>query len=749
MPLDRSPVRAAASSAAARLGRVRVLAAGALAILLLTAAAALMLWRSRQESLDTWRLYLGNFSATAAEHAAQTLHTVDFVLSRVVDRLQSARLDDARVLRRALGTEATHEFLRERVAEVAVLDGIAILDRDGVPINGSRTFPPPSLSLAERDYFQAHAADPALDVYVSAPSLNRVSGRWTFFLSRKLRSPTGEMVGPTVAGIELEYFERFYARINLDPSDSALLLLRRDGALLARYPVVAEALGRSYRDAPGMRALAAALAQGRSGATVLTSAPRVADPRDARPRMAAVHAVSGFPLAVQVSTTQRFMLRSWRQTARFVSAGVLVTDLLIAALALRIHRLQARRRVALAQLQAAREAAEDASRVKSQFLANMSHEIRTPLHGMLGMARQLLQAPLPPEQRQRAQVIERSGQLLLGVIDDVLDFSRIEAGRLELEQLPFDLVRLARDAVALYEPQALAKGLSLRLALEPAQASEPVPEGAQAWLLGDPLRLSQILNNLLSNAVKFTAAGGVVLRLEALEGGRWRVAVRDTGIGLSPDERQRIFEPFMQADSSTTRRFGGSGLGLAIVRRLVQLHGGELGVDSRPGQGTEFRFELALPPASAPAHLAERAPPREPEAARALAGRRALVAEDNEVNMALACAILQALDMDVRQAGDGVAAVQAYGRERPDVVLMDMHMPHMDGLEATRRIRALEAERGWPRVPIVALTASALAEDRQRCIDAGMDDVLVKPFQPAQLQAALVRAGREARPRVA
>jgi CheY-like chemotaxis protein len=326
-------------------------------------------------------------------------------------------------------------------------------------------------------------------------------------------------------------------------------------------------------------------------------------------------------------------------------------------------------------------------------------------------------------------VIERSGQLLLGVIDDVLDFSRIESGRMELEREPLDLVQVARDAVALFEPRAQAKGLSLQLALEPGVT--------QAWLLGDSLRLSQILNNLLSNAVKFTASGGVALQLSALEEGHWRVAVRDTGIGLSAADRGRIFEPFMQADSSTTRRFGGTGLGLAIVRSLVRLHGGELGVESELGRGTEFWFVLKLPPASEPSHK----PPAMPgQVTRScLAGRHALVAEDNEVNMALACAILQALHVNVHRATNGVEAVQAYGNDRPDVVLMDMHMPEMDGLDATRRIRLLEAARGWSRTPIVALTASALPEDRQRCLDAGMDDVLVKPFKPAQLQGVLER----------
>ena len=411
--------------------------------------------------------------------------------------------------------------------------------------------------------------------------------------------------------------------------------------------------------------------------------------------------------------------------------GMDVTKLMQAEIELNRHRhhLEAMVEERTAQLLEAQSRAEAANVAKSAFLANMSHEIRTPLHGMLGMAQRLLEAPLPAGQREQARLIERSGQLLLGVIDDVLDFSRIEAGRLELEQLPLDLVQLARDAVALFEPKAQAKGLALRLELHTADAP--------AWVFGDPLRLSQILNNLLSNAVKFTAAGSVVLRLAALEGGRWRMAVRDTGIGLSEADRQRIFEPFMQADSSTTRRFGGTGLGLAIVSSLVRLHGGELDVESEPGRGTEFWFELQLPAAAPPRQQPADAP--DPDAAAALAGCRVLVAEDNEVNMQLACAILQTLDIDVHQAVNGVQAVQAYDQDRPAVVLMDMHMPEMDGLDATRRIRTLEAARGWARTPIVALTASALAEDRRRCVEAGMDDVLVKPFQRAQLQGVLQR----------
>ncbi|WP_298234801.1 EAL domain-containing protein [uncultured Azohydromonas sp.] len=370
MPIDCQSRDVATLTASPSLRETGVLLAGAIVILLLTASAALMLWRARQESLETWRLYLANFSATAAEHAGQTLHTVDFVLRRVVDRLETGVSDSGQPLSLALGARATHAFLRERVAEVEVLDGVAIVALDGRPLNGSRSFPPVELDLTDRDYFQAHVADPALDVYVSTPARNRVTGQWTVFVSRKLHLPSGQWTGLAVAGIDLAYFEQFYRSINFSDSDrdSVIVLLRRDGTPLVRYPAQPQALSRSYRDAPVMRSLAGALSQGRSSATVYTTVPRVANPADAPPRMAAAHAVAGFPLAVLITATENLMLRNWHEMARFVGAGVLVTDGLIAALMLWIHRLLRRRRVALLQLQAAREVAETARRDIDQTL---------------------------------------------------------------------------------------------------------------------------------------------------------------------------------------------------------------------------------------------------------------------------------------------------------------------------------------------------------------------------------------------
>ena len=573
-----------------------VLAVGAFLIVALTAAAVLMLWRSREDSLVTWQRYMKNFSATAAEHAALTMRTGDYVLGRIVDRMHSLGVDNEAALRRVARTRAMYEFLGERTDELPLLDTTTIVALDGEVLSFSASFPPPALNLADRDYHQAHLADPALPFYISAPVRHPATGRWTFYLSRKIRAPSGQTIGLAVASIQSGYFERFYRSINLSDSDTAMLLMRSDGTLLARYPPRSDALGTSYLDAPAMRALAEAQAQGRNSAIVTTEAPHVSEPNDVQRRMAAAHAVDGAPLVVSVTARESLMLGQWQQTAWLCGVGVLLLDVAIAAMTLYIHRLLRRRRTALLQLDAARAAAEAAGGVKSRFLANLSQEVRTPLQGLLGMAQRLLESPLQPGQRQQVQIIERAGRQLLGVIDEVLDFSSVAAGQLALEPVNVDLVRLARDCVALFEPQAHFKGLALHLELD-ANVQD-------AQVRSDPLRLSQVLTHLLSNAVKYTPAGSVTLRVARSSSQRWLFSVRDTGIGLTPQQREHLFEPFTSAGEAGAQRHGSAGLGLATVQRLVQLLGGTLDARGTPGQGSEFWCELPLPPAVADAAAA-------------------------------------------------------------------------------------------------------------------------------------------------
>jgi CheY-like chemotaxis protein len=370
-------------------------------------------------------------------------------------------------------------------------------------------------------------------------------------------------------------------------------------------------------------------------------------------------------------------------------------------------------------------AAEAATRAKSEFLATMSHEIRTPLNGVIGMIDLLLGSGLPAHQQEMARTIHDSGATLLGIVNDILDYSKIEAGKLELEQQPYDPARVIGDVVALLKPQALSK----QLALEFTKAAA-VPQA----LLGDAGRVRQVLFNVVGNALKFTARGTVRINLDQNE--RFCIlTVQDSGIGIAAEDLGKLFRRFSQVDASMTRRFGGTGLGLAICQRLVEAMAGTITVTSVMGEGSTFIISLPLPahPLSAPTPrvTADAMAP-----ARAL---RVLLAEDNLVNQKVASGMLTRLGHQFEIAGTGVAAVAAWRRGGFDLILMDMQMPEMDGLEATRLIRSEESTSH--RIPILALTANALESDRAACFAAGMVGVVAKPVTSASLAQALREFG--------
>ncbi|MGC9456655.1 MAG: ATP-binding protein [Halothiobacillaceae bacterium] len=383
-------------------------------------------------------------------------------------------------------------------------------------------------------------------------------------------------------------------------------------------------------------------------------------------------------------------------------------------------------------------ALREAQSARDQFLANMSHEIRTPLNGIIGFLDLFEQTPLTAQQRDYLETIRHSSSSLLGIINDILDFSKIDAGMLQLEEAPLALHDTLSAVVRLFGSRAEHQGTRLYLTIDPRLPRR---------VLGDALRLKQVVSNLVSNAVKFTENGTVEVRLDLLDQQDDRctlaLSVRDTGIGMTQEMIDRIGQPFAQADSSTTRRYGGSGLGLAICKQLVSLMGGQLEIDSQPGRGTTLGFRWQTRIADEPVATDSSHGRSSTTQALPTGIQRVLLVEDNPVNQKLMKAVLARMGLEQTLAANGAEAVAACENQDDrtpfDVILMDISMPVMDGVEATRRIRALESETGRSRTPVIALTANALKGDRERFLAEGMDEMLTKPLDLKALRDTLSR----------
>lgn len=715
-----------------------VFLAGTLVAVMVLASALAIIWLARQAAIDQTMTWATSNAKMLAEQARQSIKSSDLVLRAITETVQDAGIDDEASFTRAMSGPDIYEKIRQRAAGVPQIDVATIVDNTGQVVSFTRWWPPLAsgasrepINLADRDYFQAHRANPNLDVYLSAPVQNRGTGTWTFYLSRKIRGKSGQMLGLALTGLHVEFFADFYQAVS-GGSSTVFQLLRDDGVLIARYPAIPEKLGQSFRS---QTAMSLALRDNPDGGAALATRPRLTDPTDQRQRIVSTRRVREYPLLVTFVVFDDEFLAQWRQTALEVGVMGGLLAMIIMGLTWALARLLARQHSTMQKLAAASRAAELATQSKSDFLAMMSHEIRTPINAVIGMSDILAKARLPVREQQFAKVISDSGRHLLSIITDILDFSRLEARQDDIVQAPFDLNALVERAMA------LASGLPGAAAL---QLSVTIGDDVPAWLIGDANRINQVLLNLLGNAVKFTDQGSIQLSITAVPGSApaadgltLRFTVTDTGTGVPSEYQGRLFEAFEQADSGRTRKAGGTGLGLAISKRIVALLGGQIGMRDAADQGSVFWFELPLQRAEPPVPAMAEMPA--PLPGLPAGGLRVLVVDDTRTSQMVAALLLESLGHTPTIVENGAAALEIVQQQDFDVVLMDMRMPEMDGREATQRIRALGGH--FAALPIIGLSADALDTVRDAGLAAGMTDYLTKPIQHDRLATALQTLG--------
>ncbi|MCC7346252.1 MAG: response regulator [Variibacter sp.] len=690
---------------------------GPYASILLGLAVALLIWAGALHSIVAEHGHAETAALQNSRNLVRTFEEQIFRSVRAADQtllyVRDAYARDPKNFDMSLWSASSH-FISDLAFQLSIVDSRGMMVANNL---GTATRP---IDLSDREHVRIHTQRRRDELFISKPVLGRVSGKWSIQLTRRINNRDGSFGGVVVVSLDSNYLSRFFETIDVG-SRGSIALLSADGTVLSRAARGGGGTGESLAGGALMQMFEDTAAGTYVGKSEL----------DGIERLFTYRLVRGYPLIVTVGMATDEIFATYEANRRSYLIAACVLTLLMLALALLSRSYQR-------SLAKARDAAEDGTRARSEFLAVMSHEIRTPMNAVLGLTTTLLETKLDSDQRQQVASIHEAGDNLLRILNDILDFSRLDTGHIQLESIPFSPATVVENTVGVIRHHAFAKGLTINAEIDPR---------LPAALLGDAGRIRQVLLNLLSNAVKFTTRGSVSVRLactdKSADAATLEWSVSDTGIGIAPDRIDSIFAEFVQGDSSIHRRFGGSGLGLAICKRIVEQMGGTLTVTSTIGAGATFRFTVTLPVAT---EMDDGREAVEQEQQRELVGRiaalqrplRVLLAEDNPTNQLVVTKLLKSLDVEVKLAADGAEAIQLASDGSFDLILMDMQMPTVNGIEATQAIRARGGSLA--ALPIVALTANAYPEDVKACFDAGMTGFIAKPVRKPALIDAMMQA---------